>query len=210
MPQLQNRAAAGVRGFTLVETALALGVTVFALVGLMALLPAGLALHRTAIDTSVGAQIFQRIATDAEQTDFDTLLGKAETSQGQYFTLSTRYFDDQGNEVVPVTPGAPTAREAARIVFWARVRGSLPGPPEIDAQASDGFTSLPASPGHNRFGPRGTIFLDIQIAANPGSRSLAQSSTLLWDTTAKANSGVKIISHTAILTRTDYQVQTGS
>ncbi len=52
--------------FTLVEIALALGVISFAIVGLVALIPAGLNNFRASMNASVGSQIFQRVVSDAE------------------------------------------------------------------------------------------------------------------------------------------------
>lgn|GEM_PF-6307406 len=45
------------RGFTLIETAFAIGIVAFAFVALIGLLPAGLTNFREAMDPSVGAQI---------------------------------------------------------------------------------------------------------------------------------------------------------
>ena len=70
------------QAFSLIETALALGIVAFAFVGLMGLLPAGLGTFRTAIDTTVSAQIVQRIVSDAEQSDFDALSSNSASSDG--------------------------------------------------------------------------------------------------------------------------------
>lgn len=48
--------------FTLIETALALGIVAFALVPVMGLLPIGLQTSRNASDLTISAQIAQRLA----------------------------------------------------------------------------------------------------------------------------------------------------
>lgn len=79
-----------VRGFSLVEVVLAIGVVALAFIPIFSLLPAGLTTFRQAIDNSLGSQIVQRLVGDAQQTDYATLIATA-TYQ--------RYFDEQGNEV---------------------------------------------------------------------------------------------------------------
>jgi uncharacterized protein (TIGR02598 family) len=80
-------------GFSLGEVVLALGIVSFALVAVLGLMPAGLNASRRAIDISVGSQVVQRINEELQQTDFDSL-----TAPG---ALPDRYFDDEGQEVVP-------------------------------------------------------------------------------------------------------------
>jgi len=79
----------GCGGFSLVEVVMAIGVVSFAFMSVLGLLPVGMKTFRSAINTSVSGQIFQRIVNEAQQTDFDTLVGAAPV---------VRYFDDQGNE----------------------------------------------------------------------------------------------------------------
>lgn len=172
--------------FSLVEVCLAIGVTSFAFLGVFALLPAGLGLFRQAIDTSVSAQIVQRIAGDAQQTDFDTLTGYA-ANNGFYF-LPMRYFDDQGSEVKVVDPAAPTPTEFSKILYWVRVRGSVPGDPNPANHTNTSFTSLPTT-GAQRFNPRATTFLTVQIMSNPARidyNALLNSSNLIDANSARA------------------------
>ena len=77
-------------GFSLVEVTMAIGIVSFAFLTTLGLIPTGLKTFRSAIDTSVGGQIFQRVINEAQQTDFDTLVGSVP---------AVRYFDDQGNEL---------------------------------------------------------------------------------------------------------------
>ena len=185
--------------FSLIETALALGIVAFAFVALLGLLPAGLSTFRKAIDTTVSAQIVQKIVSDAEQTDFDTLFGQAESSDANYYVLKTRYFDDQGSEVVTAS-GTPTSAELVRILYQVRVRGSQPGPPSIGAAGPENFTSLPQVSGP-RFHPRDSTFLTIQIANNPGNLTLKIDDLKLWSAADATKRGVSMTTQSAVVTR---------
>jgi uncharacterized protein (TIGR02598 family) len=96
---------------------MAVAIVAFAFVALLGLIPYGLQTMREAIDTTVTAQIADRLVNDARQLDFDTLT-RATSSGGQPsrpFRLGDpRYFDDQGSEV-------PEA-ERERAVYHAIVR----------------------------------------------------------------------------------------
>ena len=125
--------------FSLVEVALALGIVSFAFVGLFGLLPAGLSLFHQAMDNSVGSQIVQRLVNEAQQTDFPTLTGGATGIQH-----STRYFDDQGNEVTAINDSIYTADVS--------VVGSTPLPnnpvPTTTASLATVTIRLANNPGH--------------------------------------------------------------
>ncbi len=192
------------RAFSLIEVALALGIAAFAVVLLIALLPAGLNLFRTSLNTSVGAQIFQRIVNDAEQSDFDALLAQASApaAGGDFSVLPLRYFDDQGTEVVSASKDNLAPGEASRVVFEARVRVSKPGESSVGAQSATAFTSLPASPGQQRFDPRDAVFLTVQIAFNPGGALLPVDSRQLWTA-----SGAHIVTHSAVIARNGWSAQ---
>lgn len=184
--------------FSLVETALALGIVAFALTALVALLPGGLTQFREAMDTSIGAQIFQRVVTDVEQADFDTLLGSGRAASGGFFALPTRHFDDQGSEV--------TATDAARIVYHARVRVSPPGPAAVQDGKKE-FTSLPAGLGEVRFAPRDAVFLTVQIANYPVAKELPVGPDALWLRTA-AQSALRVLTYSAVVTRNGHTDRT--
>lgn len=83
-----------VRGFTLVEVTVAIGITAFAGLTVLGLLPVGLSNFKQAMNATVTSQILQRVATDVGQANFDTL---AASSSGPTL-LPVRYFDEQGNE----------------------------------------------------------------------------------------------------------------
>ncbi|MEA3209288.1 MAG: hypothetical protein QOE70_2345 [Chthoniobacter sp.] len=183
-------------GFSLVETALAVGIVAFAFVGLFALLPVGLSNFSIAVDDSVGAQIFQRVVSDVEQMEFDTLLSAGSGANGEFYPLPIRYFDDQGNEV--------RAEDSIRIIYHARIRVAKPGPANPQA-AQTNFTSLPAAPGQTRFSPRNSVFLTIQIAHNPGNRNLPiDLATNLWTILPARQQSLPIATYSAIVTRNGY------
>ncbi|HYR58853.1 MAG TPA: Verru_Chthon cassette protein B [Chthoniobacteraceae bacterium] len=190
--------------FSLVETALAIGIVAFAFVSLIALLPLGLTHFRSAVDTSVESQIFQRVVTDAEQADFDLLTGSAKSGSGQFYVLPARFFDEQGGEIVPRSPGQPTAYEAVQIIYHVHVRGSKPGPNAVDAKAPALFTSLPALQGKPRFTPRDSTFLTIQIAHNPGARALPLDENMLWDSQNERARALAIATFSAVITRNGF------
>lgn len=183
------------RGFSLVETALAVGVIAFAFVGLFALLPAGLTLFRTAMDASVGAQIFQRVVTDIEQMEFDSLLDAGRGASGDFVAMPIRYFDDQGNEV--------QADDSARIVYHARARISLPGPAAVGG--GNHFTSLPAPPGASRFALRDSVFVTLQVAHNPTDRPLPVDERLLWVAPPAQQQTLALATYSAVVTRNGHR-----
>jgi type II secretory pathway pseudopilin PulG len=125
-PSLRKSFPARQSAFSLVEVVLAVGVVAFAFVAILGLIPAGLTQFRQATDTSVGAQIAQRVIEDAEQSDFNTLIDYNNTVATNSGTITTqplyfrapsvadttsataanpgpcvRYFDESGNEIIP-------------------------------------------------------------------------------------------------------------
>lgn len=190
--------------FSLVETALAIGVIAFAFVGLLALLPAGLSNFRSAVDTSVGAQIFQRVVSDAEQADFDLLTGTASGGKGDFYVLPTRFFDDQGSEIVPQIPGRPSGYEGQQIIYHVHVRGSRPGPDSLSTGGTAPFTSLPAAPRTRRFSPRDSTFLTIQIAHYPGIRTLPLNAQMLVTPPTTGTGPLSIVTYSAVITRNGF------
>jgi uncharacterized protein (TIGR02598 family) len=193
------------RAFSLVETALALGIVSFALVGLVALLPMGLTSFRSAIDTSVATQIFQRVTVDAEQTDFDTLLEQAQQKTAEFYVLPTRYFDESGNEIVVPAGQTPSAEQALRIIYHARLRGTVPGAADVAQHSSAHPTSLPSTGSQTRFNPRDTTFLTVQVVNNPGGREIDADERLLWDQKAAARLSIPMSTYNAVIARNSYK-----
>jgi uncharacterized protein (TIGR02598 family) len=194
-----------------VEVTLAIGIVAFAFVALFALIPVGLTTFRQAMDTSVGAQIAQRIVSDAQQTDFDALvptginptpegveLGGAE---GQFYSLPIRMFDDQGTEVL--------SSDLTKTIYMARVRGSLPGSANVDQHKTTRFTSLPSDQG-KRYNPRETTFLTVQVIYNPARKALTSgalidSETFLISPEEARKQSLPVQTFSAVVTRNGYQ-----
>lgn len=199
-----RRADSSIAAFSLVETALAIGVIGFAFVSLLTLLPVGLANFRSAIDTTVCAQIFQRVISDAEQADFDRLTGMGLRGLGDFYVLPNRDFDDQGNEVVPRTPGLPSPMEGQQIIYQVHVRGSVPGANGVDVKGPERFTSLPAAGGGRRFSPRDSTFLTVQIAHHPGGAPLPMNALLLWEMPRSREESLALTTFSAVVARNGF------
>jgi uncharacterized protein (TIGR02598 family) len=163
--------------FSLVEIALAIGIIAFAFVALMSLLPAGLTTFRRALDVSICTQIAQRIVSEAQESDFDVLtdvknLPAAQTGKDYSFrmhrpgttTVWIRYFDDQGNEVVPSRPPTLTAEEKLSVIYAVNVRVI---PRVTLPTGKEGFPVAQAA------GVAGNLaLLTVQIARNPSGVEL--------------------------------------
>lgn len=200
-------------GFSLVEVVLAVGVIAFAFVAILGLLPAGLTQFRQAMDNSIASQIAQRIILEAQQSDFDVLTNSAQgqaqqrqstslvpfqmrsyaaTDTGKTSPMTVRYFDEQGNEVIPQTK-VPTAKELASIIYHVNARivpnTSLPGTAtnNTDLGTSGAGVSL------------ATIL--VQVAFNPSGRDLKVNSDLMFDLTL--NKGLPVRNYNAQIGRND-------
>ena len=185
------------------EVVLAIGVVAFCFVGIFALLPAGLGVFHQAEDTSVSAEIVQRIVSEAEQSDFKSLTGNA--ASGSYYVLPLRYFDDRGSEVNVVNPLALSRDELARVIYWVRIRGSLPGNADPAKHTASYFTSLPST-GGSRFNPRASTYLAIQIARNPaGADLLGMVNAEGFIDEAKARgANLRLQTHSIVISRNGY------
>ena len=200
-------------GFSLVEVVLAVGVIAFAFVAILGLLPAGLQQFRQAMDNSVAAQISQRIILEAQQSDFDVLTntaqGQSQLRQSSSLTpfqmrsyaasdtsknnpMTVRYFDEQGNEVIPQS-STPTAKELSTIIYHVNAR-IVPG------------TSLPGSvTGNMDLGTSGAgvslATILVQVAFNPSGKPLKVDSNLMFDLTQ--NKGLPVRNFNAQIGRND-------
>lgn len=185
------------------EAVLAIGVVSFSFLGVFALLPVGMQEFHQAMDTSVSAEIVQRIAADAEQTDFSSLIGNA--TSGNYYALPLRYYDDQGTEVSVANPQRPSSSELARILYWVRVRGSLPGAADPARHTASYFTSLPST-NTQRYNPRASTYLTIQIVSNPASldlQGMINSDYLIDDARANA-ANLRVQTYSIVVSRNGY------
>ncbi len=181
-------------GFSLVEVALAIGIVAFAFVALLALLPAGLTTFRRALDISICTQIAQRIVSEAQQADFDVLTDRVNLpvsapNRDYSFRMRRpgetpaappwiRYFDEQGNEIVPSSKNLQlSAEEQLRVIYAVNVRViprvSLPtGKPDT----GEGF------PLARKARESGNLAqLTIQIARNPSGVELKLSKDAVDD-----------------------------
>ena len=155
-------------GFSLVEVAIAVGILAVALVALLGLMPAGMTNFRKAMDTSITAQIAQRILLDMQQADFDQVIDAAHDSGGGptgfTFTAPTRtrvagaqdfrYFDEQGSELA-VTGNSLTTAQKAALVYQVNVRIMPKASQPADSKVS-GAVALAT----------------VQVARNPANRTL--------------------------------------
>jgi uncharacterized protein (TIGR02598 family) len=156
-----------------VEVVLAVGVVAFAFVAVLGLLPAGMTQFRQAVDTSVCAQISQRIIMDAQQADFDVLVDKDVTSPSgapptPHFTFRApsvgagafRYFDEQGNEVVFTTANPSMAQLNARnVIYHVNTRIGV-------------TTDLPVE-GFQAANNADLATVTVEVVFNPSNRTLA-------------------------------------
>ena len=192
-------------GFSLVEVALAIGVVAFAFLAIFSLLPVGMGVFREAMDTAVSAQIVQRVVGDATETEFEQLI--ANPASGNYYILPLRYFDAQGTEVKVGSAGGPTAAELRGppgILYWVRVRGSLPGKANPAEHKSDFPTSLP-SQGSFRFNPRDSTFLTVEIVSNPGGKTPEiNPQTQLIDPAKATTVGLRLQTFSVVIARNGY------
>jgi uncharacterized protein (TIGR02598 family) len=149
-----QKARASRAAFSLVEITMAIGIVSFAFLGVFGLIPTGLNTFRQAMDASVGSQIAQRVINDAQQTDFNTLIG-GNTSAFQQ-SSTPRYFDDQGNEVTT----------AGGAIY----------------QVNTCITPATATPSASGNTNPNLATVTVQIANNPGNRRINLDATMpLWN-----------------------------
>jgi uncharacterized protein (TIGR02598 family) len=152
----------------LIEVAIAVGILAVALVALLGLLPGGMTNFRKAMDTSITAQIAQRILFDMQQAEFAQIIdapasGTDTISPDYTFTAPKRgtqqfrYFDEQGVELIPPNNGTTlSANQALAMVYQVNIRvmptASVPAKGDTIA---------------------GTVALvTVQVARNPGNKTI--------------------------------------
>ncbi len=164
----RNPFASRAQGFSLVEVAIATAIIAVALVALMGILPSGASNFNKAMDTSITAQIAQRILHDAEQAEFDALIDKSALPPdpqklsycAEHFTFRAprvnapafRYYDSQGSEVIPEQKSRLTTAEKTRILYYVSVRirprASLPTINESGSQVAQVTVQVARNPNH--------------------------------------------------------------
>jgi len=183
-PATPSKSSSRVRrtsGFSLVEVVLAVGVVSFAFVAILGLLPAGMTQFRQAIDTTVCAQIAQRVIGDAQQTNYDELIDSAgmppDPDDWDDFTFVApkiikpefRYFDERGSEVIPssasarANPSSLSPEEKVAIVYHVLMRVM----PQTRVPKTIGGTS----------GGQQVATVTVQVAHNPSNRKLSVDSS---------------------------------
>lgn len=192
-------------GFTLVEIAIAIGILAIALVALMGMLPGGLSNFRKAMDTSITAQIAQRILLDMQQADFDTVIDsqtsdKQDLSNLANFTFTApkrgsqqfRFFDEQGNELITTDGVTLSTTQKPALIYQVLIR-IMPLAPQPANPTNSGIVSL----------------VTIQIARNPAYRPLPVFSSgasdpsisyrNLFDPTSSAVRSTQIYTYSALI-----------
>ena len=119
--------------FTLVEISLALAVLGVGFLSVIGLMGTGLSQYRHVMDTTVTAQIAQRVINDVQQSDFTQLVDTAaarSAANDRAFSFrapridapALRYFDDQGSELLPREDGEISDAAQSRAVYQVNVR----------------------------------------------------------------------------------------
>ena len=158
------------RGFTLIEVAIAVGILAVALIALLGLLPGGMTNFRKAMDTSITAQIAQRIMHDMEQAEFSEVIDLTHlpTDATSYCpphysfraplvkAPAFRYFDEQGEEVIPKTTKLSDDERKA-VVYYVNIRiiprAELPTLNETGSQVAQVTIQVARNPGHQDITP---------------------------------------------------------
>ncbi len=138
------------RAFSLVEVTLAIGIVAFAFVALFGLVPTGLNVFRSAIDSSIGSQILEQVVQGAQQTDYAYLL--------QAYVPYTTYYDEQGNLLIDAKTGQPiTDTKDQRSVYTVQAMAKTPttvpttgsGAPNTTSNIATLTVKVAKNPGHN-------------------------------------------------------------
>jgi uncharacterized protein (TIGR02598 family) len=169
------RAKRNQTGFSLVEVTIAIGIIAFAFTSILGLVPIALNTFHNSLDMSIGSQIAQRVTNDSQQTDFDQLIANPKT---------LRYFDIQGDEVLPTQGTTLTADQMAKVIYNVNVC-VVP------------TTFLPGASATNQ----NLAKITVQVANNPGNRPLLSGSDNLWI----YNSGMPITTYSMLVARKNYE-----
>jgi len=102
-----------VRGFSLIEVTIALGITAVAMVSLMGMLPRGMETLRAAADKAIEGRIHQQILGEIQLTPWESGSGTGGGSPLDSFNKQVRFYDDQGIELA--NKGGSTHVYTARI-----------------------------------------------------------------------------------------------
>src|SRR6478672_9366235 len=99
------------RGFSLVEISLAIGIIAFAFVALLGLLPSGLTIFRSSVDTANETWIMQDLNSMIQVTDWSKLDSMSFEKSGEIY-----YYDEEGRLTdTEKTPSPESAVKARRL-----------------------------------------------------------------------------------------------
>lgn len=83
------------RGFSLIETVLAIGVVSFAMLGILGMIPLGLNNFRTAMTYTAESEIVQNLSNQVYREDYATL---DSSTVSKYYDLQGNYLEDGGTD----------------------------------------------------------------------------------------------------------------
>ena len=141
-------------GFTLVETALALGIVAFALVPLLGLMPIGLQMSHNASDLTLSAQIAQRLAGMIQQAGYSNF----NPSDPSFATGPANvyyYFDAEGQPLKSTGGSAPASTIYTASIFLPSTVDPAAGSNSQDNSVAD---------------KANTTMLRVQIVNDPTAR----------------------------------------
>ena len=191
-------------GFTLVEVSIAVGILAVALVALLGLMPAGMTNFRKAMDTSITAQIAQRILLDMQQADFDQVVDTANATGQEPVTYSFtaplrkggqqyRFFDEQGSELVSSNGNTLTTTQKTALVYQVNIRIMPTAPAPANGTYINGSVAL----------------VTVQVARNPSGHKLfvnpggipdsKNPNPNLFSTDSKLNPGLQVFTYSALI-----------
>jgi len=161
------------RGFSLIEVVLSLGIVSFAFVGLFGLLPVGLNAFTNSVDSTVESQIAENVLTNVKQAKLSNLLTLADQNAGSNPALPPvqgYYFDDQGKAVA----ANPTSTTPANYVYSAGVQvyydSSIPTGVQPSSIAYLSSTSSQTTATQSQASaPMATVTVTIRKVSNPSA-----------------------------------------
>lgn len=201
-------------GFSLVEVALAIAIVSFAVIGIISLMSSGLGNYRQVMDTTIAAQIAQRIINDAEQADYKVLTDATAVSgspiatemaaQGKVFSFrwptldakpeeTFRYFDEQGKEIIAEGGEALEGVQKLNAVYWVNMRIAPKAKlPRIDGKATE------------------LAQITVEVACNPNGVNLAEEYIVTSSSSSRYNlldleklPGMRVLTYSAYIGRSE-------
>jgi len=143
-------------GFSLVEVVLALGIASFCLIGLLALLPAGLSSNKDAIQKTIASGFAAEVAADLRNTPLS--VGTSGTSQRFQFSI-------------PIAGGPNTMTENPSTIYLTETgsAGQIGAAPTADSRyrISVGFAPPNSSSQHDATLVRILVTWPAQLNPNP-------------------------------------------